>query len=139
MKKLIKVSFLVMFPLLALTVISCQETDKNKALENEVMEVHDEVMPEMDNVMKLKKELKEKLDEADSSRAKRIKEAINELEKADEGMMNWMREYDSPAGSLSEEEAKQYLQQEKEKITKVKEQMKASQTLARALLESSDE
>ena len=42
-----------------------QKTQDNQALYDEVMKVHDEVMPKMDDIYKLKQELKKQM--ADSS------------------------------------------------------------------------
>ncbi|HEY3401911.1 MAG TPA: hypothetical protein VGK59_00910, partial [Ohtaekwangia sp.] len=72
------------------------ETGPNQALYDEVMKVHDEVMPKMNDIYKLKQDLKKKLDEskdlADDKR-KEIEATIAQLDSASDGMMVWMREF----------------------------------------------
>jgi hypothetical protein len=49
----------------AILLVACEEKPKETdVLYNKVMEVHDEIMPKMGDIMRLKKQLKEKLAEA---------------------------------------------------------------------------
>jgi regulator of replication initiation timing len=118
-------------PLLSLfilnLVLSCgQKTQGNQALYDEVMKVHDEVMPKMDDIYKLKQELKKQI--ADSSalpmeKKKTIEATILRLDSASENMMVWMRNFNPLPDSLGEEKARAYLEEQQEKIEKVKEDM----------------
>ena len=100
------------------------ETGPNQALYDEVMKVHDEVMPKMNDIYKLKQDLKKKLDESKDlaeDKKKQIEATIAKLDSASDGMMVWMREFDPIPDSVSEERAREYLENEMERVKKVKE------------------
>ena len=128
-------------PVLSLFILtlawSCgQKTQDNQALYDEVMKVHDEVMPKMDDIYKLKQELKKQM--ADSStltieKKKTIEATILTLDSASENMMVWMRNFNPLPDSLGEEKARAYLEEQQEKITKVKEEMLEAIDKAKAL------
>lgn len=95
----------------------------NQELYNEVMKIHDEVMPKMDDIHRTKQELKEKIKKTvNVSKAERIKtEAmIAKLDSASEDMMVWMREFNPLPDSLGEEKARAYLENEMERVKKVR-------------------
>ena len=74
---------------------ACQKNaeDKQKLMINEVMAVHDEVMPKMDDIMSLKSKLDSAIKVSpDSAKAKKLYSA---LDVADNQMMDWMEGYDS--------------------------------------------
>ena len=103
------------------------EEGGNQALYDEVMKVHDEVMPKMDDIYKLKGQLKEKIDNAPAmaeDKKKEIESIIVRLDSASEGMMVWMRKFNPLPDSLGEEQAKEYLEGEMEKIKKVREDVR---------------
>ena len=104
------------------------EEGGNKALYDDVMKVHDEVMPKMDNIYKLKGQLKEKIDntpELAADKKKEIEGIIQRLDSASEGMMVWMRKFNPPADTVvGEEQAKEYLEGEMEKIKKVRDDVR---------------
>jgi len=113
-----------------------QKTHDNQALYDEVMKVHDEVMPKMDDIYKLKQELKKQM--ADSAalaveKRKMIEGNIMRLDSASENMMVWMRNFNPIPDSLGEEKARAYLEDQKEKIKKVKEEMLEAIDEAKAL------
>jgi hypothetical protein len=93
-------------------------------------------MPKMDDIYKLKEQLKKKLADmpniADDKRQE-IEAVITRLEDASEGMMVWMRTFDPLPDSLGEEKARKYLEEQKEKVTKVKEDMLQAIEDARAM------
>jgi len=94
------------------------------ALYDEVMKVHDEVMPKMNDIYKLKEELKKQIADSPNmieEKRKEIEAKIANLEEAGEGMMRWMHEFNPPADSLGEENMREYLEDEMEKVKKVKE------------------
>jgi len=96
----------------------------NAALRDEVMKVHDEVMPKLDNIYQLKEKLKNKIAETPALAAEKKKEieaTIAKLDSASEGMMIWMRKFDPMADSLSVEKKREYLENEMEKVRKVRE------------------
>ena len=100
------------------------EEEGNQALYDEVMKVHDEVMPKMNDIYKLKEELKQQIastPEMVEEKKKEIEETISKLDSASEGMMIWMRNFNPLPDSLGEEQAREYLENEMEKVKKVKE------------------
>lgn len=108
----------------ALFLASCKKG--NQELYNEVMAVHDEVMPKMEDIHKYKKDFKAEINDTTNiteARKAELEAVIMKLDSAGKGMMVWMREFDPVADSEGEEKAREYLQKEKEKVTKVKKDM----------------
>ncbi len=115
---------------------SCQgplQNSEAQKLFEETMFIHDEVMPEMGTMHKLRKKLRKKLDstELDSTNRKNILNSIQALEKADDEMMEWMAEFKKPEDTP---EAVNYLKNEKIKISAVKESMLKSIENAKHIL-----
>lgn len=101
-------------------------------LEEEVIAIHDEVMPKMTDIHQLKKGLQSKLSpEVDSNRLLNL---ILELEQADEAMMSWMDQYDAPDLTQPKEQNMLYLNQQKEKMIEVKNKMLTAITAAQSEL-----
>lgn len=95
----------------------------NQALYDQVMEVHDEVMPKMDDMMKLKRELKEKIANSPDmvvERKEHLEKVIANLDSASNAMMSWMHEFNPLPDSVDQEKAREYLESEMEQIRKVK-------------------
>lgn len=135
------------FALLFLATACGNNVEQLKAEESklagEVMEIHDEVMPKMAEVNRLSRELddyyeanKETIsDELDGQ----IELVQRELEKADDGMMGWMANYKQPEALREEkthEEIMTYLNEQKELISDVAEQINSSIEEAKKLKES---
>ena len=101
--------------------IGCQKNaeDKQKLMIDEVMAVHDEVMPKMDDIMSLKSSLDSAIKVSpDSVKAKKLYSA---LDVADNQMMDWMENYDSESvKGKSEEQISKYFADQKTRITEVK-------------------
>ena len=124
--KLIQIVFMS-FLLIGLS--SCREKSN---LEKEVMEIHDEVMPKIGKLNKQRKQLKKALPSvSDASIKNEIQQVIEALEKADDGMMDWMAAWDVPDDKTAQAE---YLTAEMVKIKKVKEDMLSSMDQAAVLL-----
>lgn len=95
-------------------------------LQEEVMEIHDSSMVKMDAIYTQISQLR-KLHEqvaGDSLNpnpdlSERILDAITDLKKADDGMMDWMAKYRAPAEDADIEESMQYLEVEKKNIVEV--------------------
>ncbi len=140
-----KILFMATMACLLFIASSCQSDDPNhikeEALKDELMVIHDEVMPKMGEVNKLRNELvtlSEKSNTTDSLAIASIKETIQYLEQADEGMMDWMGEFKRPSKlrkSKTHEEILAYLEDEKQKVQKVKEDINGSIEAAVAILE----
>lgn len=109
-----------------------QEEGPNQALYNQMMDVHDEVMPKMDEIMKLKRELQEQVANAPDmviEQKQELENVISNLDSANNAMMNWMHrisEFNPLADSVDQEKAREYLESEMEEIKKVKELMNES-------------
>lgn len=119
MKKYIAI-FVLSLPLL---LSSCDSPKaKEEALAKQVLELHDEVMPKMQDMMRLRKELKKQKSTLDSTSLENatIDTLILNLENADKGMMDWMHNYNGGQNLYTHEEVMNYLEAEKEKMAKVK-------------------
>lgn len=112
-----------------------------KEAENDVFAIHDEVMPKVDKIMKLQKQLKQRVSSFDSLKATgsaaatlRINEdreqatrLSHDLEVANSLMMDWMGGYNGDTlAKLSSDEALNYLAAQKDQITDVKTKVNAS-------------
>jgi hypothetical protein len=102
------------------------ETSPNQVLYNEVMKIHDEVMPKMDDIHRLKMSIREKIEKNPNlPQTERIKldAMYAKLDSANDGMMVWMRQFRPLPDSVGEEKAKAYLENEMERVKKVRERM----------------
>jgi hypothetical protein len=98
--------------------------DPNQALYNQVMDIHDEVMPKMDDIMRLKRELKEKVENSPGlvgEQKKQLEEKIQLLDSAGHAMMSWMSSFKPE--DYKGEQLREYLESEMERVKKVKETM----------------
>jgi uncharacterized protein YcfL len=131
---------LIFFSLIIL--IGCKSDEKKpKALTQmqEVMAVHDDVMPKMGTLNSLINQLTEKA--VDSEVKSQLENAIVDLKSANDGMMQWMQRFTdsftyeeiSKAASLSKEK-QLLLDQEEVKIKEVSDQINNSIEAARKLL-----
>lgn len=122
---------------------SCSESGEKavKDAENDVFAIHDEVMPKLDETMKLRKRLKAHIASLDSIKAAgsasatlRIDEErdqANRLAKnlavADSLMFYWMNQYKNDTiAKIPSEDALRYLEQQKDQITDVKTKINSS-------------
>lgn len=101
-------------------------TSKNTELKEEVIAIHDEVMPHMGKLQSLQKELTEKADllalEDSVGQREQILDLRNtaaDLGLAYEGMFVWMRQFEPDQGELTEEEYEAYLNDQKILVKKV--------------------
>lgn len=113
---------------------------QEEALWDEVIVVHDEVMPKMGVINKTARELKALIDNTPTlseENKKAIEEAVNNLDNADEGMMSWMsgfKQLEKLRAEMNHEQIITYLNSEMEKISNVKSQMDSSLESGQALL-----
>ena len=112
--------------LLTTILLSCKPVFKDKQVENlydEVIVIHDEVMPEISTINKLKKKIRQLPDQNPETMS-----LIQELDTADEAMMSWMSDFQTFRGM--EKETKEvklaYLESEKIKISNVSSLMKSA-------------
>lgn len=99
------------------------EASPNQALYDQVMDVHDEVMPKVGEINRLQRELKEKIASSPDMVAERkaeLEQVISNLDSASNAMMTWMHEFNPLPDSVDQEKAREYLETEMERIRKVK-------------------
>lgn len=130
-------NLLILITFVLLT-FSCQieQKDELATLKEEVMAMHDEVMPKMSELRYTQKALMLQVDSlmsSDSLRSATLIGASNEIIAANEAMMNWMRNYE-PDYQGTKEEIISYLEQQKEAIQKVKNDMERSLENGKQLL-----
>lgn len=94
---------------------------------DEIIRIHDEVMPEMSTMRRYKKKLL-KMGNSDE-----IMDAVTALEKADEAMMDWMANYEIPK-TRPEKERLSYLNKELVRVTNMNQQIKDALATAEKLI-----
>jgi hypothetical protein len=110
---------------LVLNLFSCQNNDA-EVLHNQIMDIHDEVMPKTGEIAYLYLAFRKKV-ETDSTisinqKMELLKQA-DDLEKAEDEMMVWMNDYTPPHKMKSSKNDKQiidYLQEQKKIISIIK-------------------
>jgi hypothetical protein len=120
-----KAVYIVVF---AIAIVSCGD-DTNKKLYNNVMDIHDEVMPKMENLYNMKKELQAKLKDSTALSVDdrmKMQSRISEIDSVSKMMMDWMHEFTPPEEDADKDQSKAYLESELEKVTKVKEAILAT-------------
>lgn len=97
------------------------EENPNQGLYDQVMAIHDEVMPQMDDLYKMKTAISEKLKDTANLTAGK-KEALEnlslQLDQASKSMMDWMHQF-KPDNIADAEQNRAYLEDEMEKIKNV--------------------
>ena len=142
MKSNLALAFLVF----SLSLFSCRENPKTEegsdssAKMEEVMAIHDEVMPKMSTIGKLVAELKPKVDTSEAGQ--RYGEAMTDLQDAHKAMMDWMKgfgdRFDSDEilnGKALSPEKKVWLLEEEVKVNALRDQINSSIDKAEKLLE----
>lgn len=115
-------------------------SEKNQQLRDEVIAVHDEVMPLMGKLKSLEKEAATAAEELeasgseDTTKIEELKALAFDLNQAYEGMFVWMRQYETEDGELTPEEVKAYLDDQMIKVSVVNEDIKAALEKAEELL-----
>ena len=118
-----------------LSLLACQNTgtktanvvDEHDAMHNQIMEIHDEVMPKMGSMRKLRKKLI-----AIEPQTEESKTAIKNLVNADEFMMDWMAEYRVPEGDKIAKS--EYLENELKRVKQLKSDINGSIESAKQIL-----
>lgn len=122
-----KKNWLLVFLCSSIIGVSCsssgsKQEDKQKQLIDEVMAVHDEVMPKMDTVMTLKSSLDSALKVSSSNDSAKIMALSAALDSADVKMSVWMEEYRPElVKGKNDSTVVKYLENEKIRISLVKE------------------
>lgn len=108
-----------------------------KELKHDVMAVHDRVMPKMNKMSQLQTQLKKTA--AGKPDSARFMSIASELNQAQEGMMNWMRNFKYPEDEgWSKEETVEYLRGQKDEMLQIEQQTNLSIQRADSILEASN-
>lgn len=121
---------------LLLSIFSCKKEFASKEIQKayeSVMHVHDEVMPEIATIQKLKRKIK-KLEVKNDTAMK----LITQLERSDDGMMDWMADFKLNTKASKTDQLK-YLLAEQSKIDRVSLDMKESIKAAQIYLKSKND
>ena len=113
--------------------------DANRALYDQVMDIHDEVMPKMEDIYKIKRELLEKIANTPGlaeEKKKEIERIISNLDSANNAMMDWMHNFNPLPDSIDQEKAREYLENEIERIKKVRDRTNEALERAKAKVEN---
>ena len=97
----------------------------HQALYNQTMDIHDEVMPKMDNLYSLKKSLQDSLantPQLSAEAKKTIQTRVQRIDSASNAMMVWMRQF-NPSDSVTSAAYGEYMKAELEKVKQVREVM----------------
>lgn len=139
MKKIV-FAFAVIFTTLLISCKQEKKEDTTPTQMEEVMAIHDEVMPKMGKLNKLIQELDAKIDTADTSA--KYADAKKDLEAAHKFMMDWMKDFgdrftseEIMKGKALSEEKKKWLNEEEEKVEELRDQINNSIENAEKLLE----
>jgi len=123
---------------------SCKEDQKPPTRMEQVMAIHDSVMPEMSTISRLVGQLKPLADSTQAGQT--YQKAMVDLQEAHTAMMDWMKGFgdrfdheEIMKGKELSAEKQQWLKEEEVKVKQMAEQVKGSIARARALLEAREE
>jgi hypothetical protein len=137
---MIRNQLVVLLSVLSLVLFSCgDKEDKLEKLHNDVMVVHDEVMPQTAELNRLKRQLKSYKDVVSDDNADLKDSLINGillLSKSEDLMTDWMSGYDYPNEEISTEQMMKYLIGQKDSIKNVQENFKMSIAIAQSFLKN---
>lgn len=113
---------------------ACHQNKKEQdQLLKEVMDIHDEVMPQMGSLRSLSKGIKLKLDSLEESSTnvddqtrQKMKAAIKKLDEANKSMMEWMHQFEQIKEGTPHKEVLNYLNRQKQLIEEVRDNMLTS-------------
>jgi len=104
---------------------------------NEIMAIHDQIMPKMNDIETLKQEIRMRMDSidainSDSEYRKQFRHALAELNRADNMMSDWMSKFKENYDTIKVDAAKNnFLESERAKIEGVKITMNESINVAK--------
>lgn len=124
--------------------ISTEEApvDELAALESQVMTLHDEVMPKMQDITKILATLRSYKDDAvETPEGKTVyphglDNLMGDLKLAEQGMWDWMKAYSDTKAKLNPDQLESFYKKELESITKVKSDMLAAIEKGNAWIEA---
>ena len=125
MLKMIKNPFFVLIALgLFLSFAACKSENKEAEtlLNQEIMKVHDEVMPKMGDINRMKRQLSAYKDEVPDDNAEMKDSLINAillLAKTEDNMNDWMSGYRYPNPDMKHDDMMKYLQGQQDTIKQI--------------------
>ncbi|GAA4437579.1 hypothetical protein GCM10023091_17000 [Ravibacter arvi] len=143
--------FLPTLAIAGLLFSGCSSADKNDyaVIDGEILDIHDEIMPKLEDVNRYSEEIKSKIAKLDSLQQEGISsntvaeqrlkanDLLVRLHTADSLMWEWMHGYeaDSARALPNDDEVRQYFENEKKRILEVKEKTESSLRDAQQFLE----
>lgn len=134
--------FSLLLLILTMAVTSCKNGEKKSegpTQMEEVMAVHDNLMPKMSDISSLMSELETKIDSIESS--EKYQKAIDDLAASHTAMMDWMKDFGAKfdvdeilRGKPLTEQKQQLLDQEQQEVDELKKQIESSIANAKSLL-----
>jgi predicted RNase H-like nuclease len=126
--------------LLAIIITGCNTTTNQECTTDEclkqqaydrVIAVHDAVMPKMANLSKLKSRIEERMNAThDSTTIAEWQQLMEELDRANEAMWVWMRQFNANLEEMPVAGALAYLKEEQDKVDAVAKEI--NEVIARA-------
>lgn len=94
----------------------------NQVLYNEIMDIHDEVMPKTEQLYNISKQLKGNLKDATMDAERELlQDQIDYFDSVNKMMMDWMHEFKPLPDTTSEQAARQYYEAHLKKVKLVRE------------------
>lgn len=117
-------------------VASCTDTKKKEIdkLSDEVIVLHDEVMPLMDGLYQTRMKLQKLVDTDSSADDSARIEGIARIKRAEDAMMDWMHNFNPSYEGANPDETIQYLLDQKKSIEAVGKKMRTARKEGEALL-----
>lgn len=115
--------------------------DNLAAIEAQVMAIHDEVMPKMQDITKMLATLRSYKEGASETPEGKIvyprglDDVMGELKLAEQGMWDWMKAYSDTKAELPADQLESFYKKELESVTKVKNDMLSSLEKGQAWLD----
>lgn len=100
--------------------------EKEKSLYDQVMDIHDEVMPKMNDIYKMRKTLRDSIAKTPDLKEEdklKMEQTILLLDSAGTSMMVWMREF-NPPDQKDKEAFQKYMESELIKVKKMREDVR---------------
>lgn len=136
MKKFFLTSF---FAISLLSSCENEKVQEAKKLNQQIMVVHDEVMPKLGELNSLKQHVKQ-YSQITSPENAALKDSLIQgilvLTEADEAMMNWMAQYEYPNPKLNDEEILKYLTAQKDSVKQMSDKIYMAMAIGHQLLKN---
>jgi hypothetical protein len=132
---------LSIFTLFTIVFVACKNDDKaaQANLTKEIMAVHDEVMPKMGELDRLKKQLsvyKDAVPDENAPMKDSLINAILLLSKMEDNMMDWMGNFKQTDSEAKPDERLRYLQGQRDSVKQMSNEIYMSLSIAQELLKN---